>query len=72
VDPLSPDEVLAEVVTPCGRLRFRVRLEDGRVIVVAVPKRVARVMYRIVSGQRVRVTASQTATPRIVGFAAER
>jgi translation initiation factor IF-1 len=71
VDSLSPDEVLAEVVMPCGGFRFRVRLADGREVIAGVPKRVARLMFRIVPGDRVRVAASQTARPRILGFAAK-
>jgi len=56
---------------PCGGFRFRLRLADGREVIAGVPKRVARLMFRIVPGDRVRVAGSQTAKPRILGFAAK-
>jgi hypothetical protein len=71
VDSLSPDEVVAEVVAACGGFRCRLRLAAGREVIAVVPMRVARLMFRIVPNNRVRVAALQTAKRRILGFTAK-
>jgi translation initiation factor IF-1 len=67
----NPGEVVAVVVMHANGLSFRVRLQDGQEVVAVVPKRLAREMFRIVPGDRVRVAGTQTPRLRIMGFAAE-
>jgi translation initiation factor IF-1 len=65
----QPGEVKAEVVAHREGSRFLVRLEDGREVVATASQRVAREMFRIVPGDRVRVRGADGARPRITGFA---
>ena len=65
----QPGEVPAEVVAHREGCRFLVRLDDGREVVAVAPRRVARKMFRIVPGDRVRVAGADGARPRITGFA---
>jgi translation initiation factor IF-1 len=65
----QPGEASAEVVAYRGGFRFLVRLDDGRELVASAPKRVARDMFRVVPGDRVRVAGADGARPRITGFA---
>lgn len=62
-------QILGEARLLCGGLGFHVRLEDGREVLAAVPKGVAREMFRIVPGDKVRVTGLEAGKPRVVGFA---
>jgi translation initiation factor IF-1 len=61
--------VQALVVAHRGGLRFLVRLEDGREVVAAIPQRVAREMFRVVPGDRVRIVGADRPSPAILEFA---
>ena len=65
----SPGDVPAEVIAHRGSLLFLVRLDDGHEVVAWVQKHVARRMFRIVPGDRVRVAGADGDKPRITGFA---
>jgi len=65
----QPGEVPAEVLAHREGLRFLVRLDDGREVVATVSRRVAREMFRIVPGDRVRVDGVDGAKAQITGFA---
>jgi translation initiation factor IF-1 len=64
----QPGEVPAEFIAHRGGFRFLVRLEDGREVVAAVPKRVARDMFCVVAGDRVRVSGTDGPRPTVLGF----
>lgn len=68
--PRSSSEFVGEIVAHHSGLNFDVRLDDGRSIAASVPTHTARLMVRIVAGDRVRVVfRDPPKTPRIVGFA---
>ena len=67
--PMMTGEILADARLGCGGLGYRVRLDDGQEIVAAIPKSVAREIFRIVPGDKVRVAGLEVGKPRIVGFA---
>jgi translation initiation factor IF-1 len=56
----------AEIVRHLGGFRWRVRFGDGREADSVVPRSIAREMFRIAPGDRVRVGGRE---PRILGFA---
>lgn len=62
-------EALPAVVMHLDGLRCDVRLEDGRVVVAHVSKRVARRMFRIVPGDKVMVSGPGMPQAHIIGFA---
>ena len=62
-------EILGEGRLPCGGLGFLAHLADGGEVVAAVPKGVAREMFRIVPGDRVHVTGMDAGMPGVLGFA---
>jgi hypothetical protein len=64
-----PDDVLAEMIDHRGGLRFLGELDPDREVVVILPKRVAREMFRVVPGYRVLVSGIDGARPRIPVFA---
>jgi translation initiation factor IF-1 len=67
----SSDPEVAGEVTGCRIGEgFDVRLDDGRTVTASVSSHTARVMFRIVPGDHVRVAFRKPPkTPRIVGFA---
>ena len=64
-----PGEVPAKVVSNRMGFCFLVRLDDGREVVAVAPRRVARQMFRLVPGDRVRVAGADGERPQITGFA---
>jgi translation initiation factor IF-1 len=61
--------VQAVVVAHRGGFRFLVRIEDGREVLAGIPKRLAREMFRVVPGDRVRLAGANGPRPAILGFA---
>lgn len=61
--------VVVTTVASCGPpLLYRVRPGDGRALEARVPKATARLMFRVVPGDRVRVCLGDRSPPRITGF----
>ena len=63
----DPRESEAEVVAHLDGLRLLVRLEDGRELVAAIPRRIARQMFRVVPGDWVRVAGAGGPKSTVLG-----
>lgn len=50
-------------------LQCQVRLSDGEVVAASIPKDTARVMFRVVPGERVQVSSPLDGKYRVLGFA---
>jgi translation initiation factor IF-1 len=62
-------EQVAVIVQMGPGSQCKVRFPDGTVVVASIPRHAARVMFRIVPGDRVRVSGPLGGKVRVNGFA---
>lgn len=66
---MPPSHLTGTILVSCRQAGlYRVRLDDGEELEARVPATTARHLFRIVPGDRVRVSFRDPKQPRIVGF----
>jgi translation initiation factor IF-1 len=66
--PVAP-EFIGVVLEMRPGLECRIRLDTGSEVSAVIPRQVARRMFRVVPGDRIRIRLSEPGCSRVVGFA---